>query len=152
MASGGTIAGGAVCLLFGLFLIGLALSGNCQQFSSFFQSSQFDQCNQDVQLLETFGGILALLGIILIPVGAATGGPGGEVREIHLIPHPQSPQPFAPSPQPRSITPSTLPPKWGSTAVPQDSVDHAHLFCAWCGTERVASAPFCAGCGRPFEK
>ena len=157
MASAGTIVAGVILLVIGglTFVSGSNQASSCQQYNNLFQQDTYQQCLTAAQQVEAIGGVLALLGIILIPVGAAVGGS----KPPTVIVNPSPPAPVymdASGGAYRNVTfPPPAPPPRAPPAAPAQTPGAApaqsHLFCPWCGTERVTSAPFCAGCGRAFS-
>lgn len=167
MASGGTIAVGVVLLVLGvLIFLSLGTSSQCSQYDNIFQQDQYNSCVQGVQEVDATAAIVGLLGIILIPVGAAIGGSnpvhvylpmnqssysGGQTsgvarQEQSFAAPPPTP---APSRQPPPPPPEAGFPSAGAQPVP-GVIPRIQTYCPYCGIPGRSEFRFCRGCGREF--
>lgn len=141
MASGGTIAAGIAIAVVGVALF-FDFTGQASQCSSqtLNQSAQ-DQCNSDLGAVDIVLLIFVVIGGALIVVGAAI-TPADELPQTRYVVMQPAHQSAGQTPTPAaSPVRAPMPGPPGPSGVGQ-------AFCPWCGTKRVAGAPFCSGCGK----
>jgi hypothetical protein len=146
MASTGTIIAGVILLILGGLAVAWAVSQatGCNQYNNLFQQDTYNQCLSDAHLAEDAGGVFVLLGIILIPVGAAIGGSKQAPPLQHTIYF---------NPPPPTVVSSEPWGAWKAAPPPPQSLPSSGsgAFCHWCGKPKVAGAPFCPSCGKRVE-
>jgi ribosomal protein L40E len=145
---GNLVAGGLVMLLIGGVVVWYysgAYSACNSAVGELYQLLGGQDCNT-VYTIFYIGVLLAIVGLILAIVGAATSEtpPPAPAQVIYVQPA----QPYAQS-QPRYASPPVQQP--GAVAPsPTPAGPAAVRFCSYCGAPNRATASFCETCGKPF--